>query len=380
MVHSKRYRQTDSPSQAMRALTTDNLRQLRLRHQWLAHREEYCAAQVVRQLCALQAQEWASAQLAIQARSKDITQAAIQHAREVDRSIVLSWSLRGTLHLVAADDLRWLLALCGEGAIRSTRRRYQQLGLTEAIRAEALEAIIAILGREGALNRAELAVALGEYGIPVAGQAIHHLVRFAALRGVVCHGPERAGKLTFVLLEEWLPEIAPAPSDPLAELARRYLIACAPATVKDFAQWSGLRAAQARAAWAAVSADSRRVTTADGEALMLANQGEISEAATTLRLLPRYDNYLLARKDRRFIISPVHARQVYPGGGLIRACVLINGEAKASWKLEKRRKGLRVAVSPYETLSAAELALLEVEAGSLGRFLMANIELQVVDG
>ena len=323
----------------MRALTTENLRQLRLRHQWLTQRTERSAAQVVRQLCALQSQEWAAAQLAIQARTQGITQADIHYAREVERSIVLSWSLRGTLHLVAAEDLRWLLALCGEGVIRSTNRRYQQLGLTESIHEEALEAISAVLGREGALNRAELAAALGEYGIPVAGQAIHHLVRFAALRGLICHGPERAGKLTFVLLDQWLPETTLAPADPLGELARRYLLACAPATMSDFAQWSGLRAAQVQRAWAAVAADSERVKTPDGEALMPADQQPISEAETTLRLLPHYDNYLLAHKERGFIIAGEHARQVFPGGGLIRACAVINGRGAGDLEAGKATGG-----------------------------------------
>ena len=377
MVHSINDRRADSPSQDMRALTMDDLRQLRLRHQWLGQREERSASEVVRRLCALQSQEWAAAQLAVRARSKSIAQADIQHARETERSIALSWSLRGTLHLVAADDLRWLLDLCGEGVIRSTRRRYQQLGLTEAIREEALEAMRAILEREGALNRAELAAALGEQGIPVAGQAIHHLVRFAALRGLICHGPERAGKLTFVLLEAWLPEIAPAPADPLGELARRYLLACAPATKDDFAQWSGLRAAQVRKAWAAVSAECRRVMTPAGEALMLANQGEITEAETILRLLPRYDNYLLAHKDRHFIIAPDQARQVYPGGGLIRACALSNGEAKATWKLEKGRAGIRITIMPFARLDSTHLPLLEAEAASIGEFLNAHAELRV---
>ncbi|MCY4466682.1 MAG: winged helix DNA-binding domain-containing protein [Chloroflexi bacterium] len=364
----------------MRALTTDDLRQLRLRHQWLAQRDERSAAQVVRQLCALQSQEWASAQLAIHARTKSITQTGIQHAREVERSIVLSWSLRGTLHLVAAADLRWLLALCGEGVIRSTRRRFQQLGLTEAIREEALEAMSAILEREGAMNRADLAMALGDYCIPTAGQAIHHLLRFAALRGLLCHGPEVAGKLTFVLLDQWLSDTAPAPADPLGELARRYLLACAPATRQDFAQWSGLRAAQVKTAWAAVSAHSRPVATPAGEALMLADQLDSESKETMLRLLPRYDNYLLAQKDRRFIIAPDHVRQVYPGGGLIRACVLINGEAQAAWQLEKRRAGIRIIIMPFEGLDSAHLPLIEAETESIGKFLNTNAELRVQDG
>ena len=63
---------------------------------------------------------------------------------------MLTWTLRGTLHLVAAEDLRWQLALCGPGAIRATKRRYEQLGLTEALRERALEEIEDILRREGA--------------------------------------------------------------------------------------------------------------------------------------------------------------------------------------------------------------------------------------
>ena len=307
-------------------------------------------------------------------------QSDIKQAREVDRSIVLSWSLRGTLHLVAAEDLRWLLAVCGEGVIRSTNRRYQQLGLTETIREAALAAIRKILEREGALNRAELAAALGEYGIPVAGQAIHHLARFAALRGLICHGPEYSGKLTFVLLDQWLPDTAPAPADPLAALARRYLIASAPATWKDFAQWSGLRAAQARKGWAAVSADSKRVATAAGEALMRADQAADSATETSLRLLPRYDNYLLAHKDRHFLIAPDHRRQVYPGGGLIRACAVVNGEAKAIWKLEKRRRSIRIVVEPFAALDKPVLPMLAAEAAALGSFLMAKVEWRINRG
>ena len=139
--------------------------------------------QVIHDLCALQSQEWPSAQLAIHARSDGITQGDVKRTREIERSFVLTWTLRGTLHLVAAEDLRWLIALCGSGAVRATRRRYQQLDLSKSVREAALEALQLILSREGALIRSELAPALAAHGIPVEGQAIHHLVRYAALRG-----------------------------------------------------------------------------------------------------------------------------------------------------------------------------------------------------
>lgn len=362
-------------------LSTEQVRHVRARCQSLLPGSRLNSARaIVRKLLALQAQEWASAQLAIHARSQEIAQADVIHAREVERDFILTWSLRGTLHLVPAEDLRWLLALCGEGAIRSTSRRYQQLGLTEAVREEALSAIHSILESKGALTRPELALALAERGIPVEGQAIHHLVRFAALRGLVCHGPECAGKLTFVLLADWLPDSAPAPADPLAELARRYLIACAPATLADFARWSGLTVAQVKAAWAAVADDCVPVSFPGGEALMLLEQVTQLEAKPeqpTLRLLPRYDNYLLGYASRAFMVADAHAKRVHPGGGLIRSCVLIDGEARANWKLEKRGKRQRILVEPFEALNAEHLALLEGEVSALGRFLNVDLELRV---
>lgn len=363
--------------------TRSELQVIRARHQGLSEASRAkSASAIVSNLVALQSQEWLSAQLALHARADSLTQADAQQARESERAFVLTWALRGTLHLVAAEDLRWMIALCGPGAIRGSKGRYQQLGLTERAREAALEAIDAILSRDGALTRSELALGLAERGIPVEGQAIHHLLRFAALRGLICLGPKRGRDLTYVLLDDWLPaETAEAPpADPLAIFARRYLAAYAPATAEDFARWSGLSRAQVKAAWATIVDDCISVLLPSGEALMLKAQLERPPAARadpTLRLLPRYDNYPLGYASRDFMVAEAFAKQVHPGGGLIRACVLIDGEARASWKLEKRRSGLRVNVAPYEALSPPELEQLQAETKSLGRFLNQNAELQV---
>ena len=340
---------------------------------------------IVRDLLALQSQEWPSAQLAIGARSRDLTQEDVRQAREVERAFALTWTLRGSLHLAAAEDVRWLLALCGPPAIRGTSSRYKQLGLTEAIRERTLEEIEDILGRDGALNRAQLARALDARAVPVAGQAIHHLVRFAALRGLICLGADVDGDLTYVLLDEWLPALSTKPSveDPLRQFALRYLTAYGPATLADFKRWSGLGRSQVRAAWAAVGSECIKVTIPDGEALMLERHTALLEsepAEPRARLLPRYDNYLLGYTSRRFLVEDAFAKRVHPGGGLIRSCVLVDGEAKANWKLEKRRTGVRVVVSPFDELERSVIPLLEAEVESLGRFLNSNAELRVEGG
>lgn len=366
--------------------TLEELRRARTFHQRLCDRSRSDSpTQIVRDCCALQAQEQASARLALHARGKAFTEADVNHAREVERGFVLTWSVRGTLHLVAAEDLRWLIALCGPGAIRATRRRYQQLGLTEGIRERALTEIEAILAVEGPLKRPALARRLAARGIPVAGQAIHHLVRFAALRGQICLGPAIDGVLTYVLLGDWLPATATgrAPADPAAELARRYLRAYAPATRDDFARWSGLGKRAVRAAWAAIAPDCETVTIPRGEALMLRQHIErldSAPAATTARMLPRYDNYLLGYESRAFMLADAHAKRVHPGGGLIRTCVIVDGEAKANWKLERRRKGIRISIDPFKRLKPGVTALLKAEAAALGDFLRAPVELHLKYG
>lgn len=365
------------------ALSYEELRRARLRSQLLAPGSQSAsAAAVVQRLCALQSQEWSSAQRAIAARTRGVAHEDIKRAREIDRSFVLTWSLRGTLHLVPSDDVRWQVELCGPGAIRRTRRRYQQLGLSESIREQALSEIQDILKREGALVRSELATALAERGIPVAGQAIHHLVRFAALRGLICLGPEIDGDLTYVLLADWLPLGTGLlrPNDQARELAWRYLAACAPATRLDFARWSGLSARQVKAAWAAVADDCFTVSIPGGDALMLYEQviylkPESEQRAA--RFLPRYDNYLLGYASRAFMVADKYAKRVHPGGGLIRACVLVDGEARANWKLEKRGKRQRILLEPFEELDAEQVALLAAEAEALGQFLNADLELRV---
>lgn len=366
-------------------LTLAQLRRARLRQQLLAaDRRADCAAAVVQRLCALQSQEWASAQLAIAARTSGINAADVRRAREVERSFVLTWSLRGTLHLVAAEDLASQLALFGARAIRASKRRYQQLGLSESIREKSLDHIAEILTTAGPLNRAELAEKLDARGMPVAGQAIHHLVRHAALRGLVCFGPERAGDLTYTLLSHWRPDCQPPDSlgteAALRHFARRYLRAYGPASSADFARWAGISATRAKIAFAALDGDSVACEAPVGALTRLKRQklpAASESAPPQARFLPRYDNYLLAYQSRDFMVKPEYAKRLHPGGGLIRACVIIAGEAVANWKLERRRKSARIVVAPFQALDTAALPLMQAEAERLSRFLGRELALRI---
>jgi hypothetical protein len=187
-------------------LDHESIRRLRACAQALAgEAREASAEAVVRRVFAIQAQDATAADLGIRVRGRDITARAIRTAYEKERSIVRNWYMRGTLHTIPSNDARWVLQLLSPRVLATTSRRYQQLGLDDDLRRRADHLIRRALAAHGPLTRAELTEQLTTLGIPPDGQAPFHLIRHAALTGILCHGSQRAGEATYVLLNDWLP-------------------------------------------------------------------------------------------------------------------------------------------------------------------------------
>jgi hypothetical protein len=314
--------------------------------------------EIVSHMLAVQAQDLHSARLAIRARSNDLTARHVDSALTVDRSVVVAWLGRGTLHLVHRDDYPWLLELTAPGRGVSNRRRLRQEGVSANDAERAVSVIQAALGEEGPLTRPELAGRMAAHAIPTAGQATPHLLMLAALRGVSVLGPIKDGAQAFVLTEEWLgtrPDSAGADRRPaiLKQLAQRYLRGHAPAEPADLAAWSGLGLRDARFAFE--SLDERE-----------ADEAEL--ATTTVRLLPSYDPYLLGWKDRGFVVADRHKRDLHPGGGVLRATVLVDGEAVGTWSHRRSGANIEINVKAFAPFSAQVEELLEREAVDVARF------------
>jgi hypothetical protein len=260
-------------------------------------------ADVVRAVCGLQAQDPAAARLSVRARSEGLTAADV----DASQDIVRVWAWRGTLHLLAREDVPWVLSLVAPAANRGVAARWRQLGLDEATYARAREVIRERLPA----TRADLRAALAAAAIDASGQRLPHLVRRAALDGLLHHPLDG----TFAPLS--LPD--PPPRErALAELSRRYGQAYGPATVTDLAAFAGVPAADARAAWAAGPGDAGPATDA-------------APRGGTVRLLPAFDTYLLGHRQRP--VAPEHERRVWPGGGWIHPVVLVDGMAAGTWRL-----------------------------------------------
>ena len=292
--------------------------------------------EVARRLCGVQAQDAAAARLAIRARTQGLTAADV----DAEPEVVRTWAWRGTLHLLARDDVAWVLSLVAPGANRSVASRWRALGLDDAVYARARAVLVERLA-SGPATRADLRGALASGGVDASGQRLPHLVRRAALEGLLHHPLDG----TFAALE--LPE-PPPPEQALAELGRRHAAGYGPATAADLAAFSGLPAAEARAAWA-------------GEAPLAEG-----EQARFVRLLGSFDPYLLGYKGREHAVPPEHARRVWPGGGWLHPVVLVDGTAAGTW----RRDGGALLVEPFGEIPRAGL---EAEAQDVARFLGADI-------
>ena len=319
----------------------------------------------------------------MRARSAGLDAGMVNRALNDDRSIVRTWLMRGTLHVVSAEDVRWLLHLLGPVFARAGAHRHAQLGLDDDLKARGVAAIRNILGDTGPLTRYELVGRLRKRRVVLDAktQAPIHLIALAGLLGVVCLGPDRNdGEATYVLLDDWVASARlPSRETALAEVARRYFAAFGPATVDDLSAWSGLPMSEVRSGIAGARAGLAEVSV-QGQPGFVPRQPlawRAASARSDVRLLPAFDNYLLGYRRRDLAVSPPLLRRLQRGGGWLHPAVVVNGRAVAAWSM--RRTGLRgrLTVEPFEALTKAVRDGVDHEASDIGRFLGISVQSEI---
>jgi Winged helix DNA-binding domain len=373
-----------------RSLSNEHVRLLRLRAQRLAPPSSGAMAnvvQIVKGMCGIQAQEASAAALAVRVRSTGLVAADVERARVEERTIIRTWGPRGTLHLLATEDLGWLLSLLGPVFVAGARRRREELGLDEDTYERGVRIISDILANQGPLTRAELFEQLAAHGLLLEGQARPHLLGRAALEGIVCLGPDRGSEPTYVLLSDWVEQehkghsLSEAAAH--AELTRRYLGAYGPATPEDQAMWSGMPLKSTRAAWQHVADQLMEVEVAGAPAWMLKSRAawlddELTIHPPIVRLLPRFDSYLLGYQQRDLAVAPQYAKRINAGGGIIHPTVMVDGRLVGIWKSTRKSSHLDVMVEPFDQLAPQVFPGLETEITDLSRFLGMPTTLHVL--
>jgi hypothetical protein len=337
----------------------DLLRMRRLAHAIDGDREK-TPADAARRMLATQAQDFAAACWVLALRTTGATRADVLAALDAG-TIVRSWPMRGTLHFVPPEDLRWMLGITTDRMVAGLAARHRQLELesTDFVRARDLVTDALTGGRS--IGRAEVMELWERSGISTAGQRGYHLIYFLAQTGLLCWGPTLRTQQALVLLDEWAPTSRQLdPDEAWGEFLLRYLQGHGPATIKDFVWWTKGTVARAKTALA-VLGDAITTLEVDGVSYLVTSELVHRAAATpsarpereAVHLLPAFDEYLLGYQDRRAVLDDEHFERIVPGGnGIFQPTIIARGRVVGTWR--RPTGDGRVDLLPFAPLTATQ--------------------------
>lgn len=370
--------------------TWPKLAALRLRRQHLEERAPRAAMiDVVRDHVAIQAQVMGSAELAVQARIDGLNRDDVKDALWRDRTLVKTWAMRGTLHLVAADELPELVAGLGT-RINWTRPvwlRYFEVTLDEM---HALQDGIGDVLTDRPMTRAALGQALAE---KLGNEAFADRVtsswgtflKPAASRGYLCFGPDDGRNVTFVDPRAWLGRAMPEPSpDALAAIIERQLRAFPGSSKGELARWWGVQGGATLRKPIASLGDRVTELVVDGTRVLVLTDDldalAAVEPSTTVRLLPGFDPYTLGLQKEAEPLLPIARRPlVSRTAGWISQVLVVGGAVQGTWTHERKRDRLAIRLAPWRTVTRRERIAIDVEAARIAAFLGATPEVAIAD-
>ena len=361
-------------------------------------------------LGAVQAQDYLGALWAIGLRLKNSNEAAIEKAVE-ERKIVRSWPMRGTLHFVAAQDLRWMLKFLTPRVIQRSAGLYREAGLDSRVFAKSSKLLSAELKRNPQLTRNEIYAIWERAKISTSGQRGLHILGHLAQTGLICFGSRNGKQQTFVLLEEWLPASkTPQKEEALATLALTYFQSHGPATIHDFSWWSGLTIAEAKNAVQSLGTqieserqnrstvkyrntgtlehrNSKKLKHPNTATLEHWNIGANEEpyylvpttgpqkSSRKVFLLPSYDEYFVAYKDPSAVFDPKIVKDLQTlGNGIFNSPVVVNRLLSGYWKRNFMKDKVMIETNVFSALMKTATDGIEAAAQKLGKFLKLRVE------
>jgi len=348
----------------------------RLRNQLLTQRGLARPADVVSWLGAVQSQEFEAAKWGLGLRLRDgATNAAVQRAFDAGQ-ILRTHVMRPTWHFVTPADIRWMLELTGPRVIRAMSSYTRRLELDPPLLNRSHAIIERALGAGAYLTRRELAERLRQSGLTLTGIRLALVVMVAELQGVICSGPRRGKEFTYALIAERAPKAARLSRDEaLATLSRRYFSSHGPATVRDFVWWSGLTTADAKRALDMNKA--RRHVAGDVTYWTIGAAPRGATRRDGAHLLPIYDEYLVAHRDR--LAVPLGPRAIAAAGGAsvtFQHALVIDGQVAGTWRTARSTLGVSVRAIPLWPLAVSERRALAEAVRRYEQFLCVPVHFQ----
>lgn len=358
-------------------MTNKEILQRRLYGQHIAAPALKRAADVVTRLGAMQAQDYSGALWAIGLRLPSSTRQDIEQAI-AEQQIVRTWPMRGTLHFVAAKDIRWMLQLLTPRVIKSCAARYRRLELEDATFERSRQLFINALQGDKQLTRSAMFRLLEAAGIAAAGQRGIHILCRLCQEGLLCFGAHLGKEPSFALLDEWVPQVPDQTREAsLAALTWRYFSSHGPATIEDFAWWSGLTKADVRAGLAMNTKTLVSLVRAGKNYWLDGCATAYNSSASNAYLLPGFDEYMLGYTDRSIALDTLHSQKVVPGNnGMFLPTTVIDGKIEGLWKRVTTSKKIVITLAPFTSLSQADIHALQQQGQRYGEFMGSETTMQ----
>jgi hypothetical protein len=356
---------------------TDRIPRLRLLAQGIAHPAASSPEAVVTHLGAVQAQDYPGALWSIAVRTPGATRADVERA-VTERTIVRTWPMRGTLHFVPAADAAWMLRLLAPRVLRGRASVYRYHELDDATWRKARLVIERALARERVMTRRALFAELDAARVATSGQRGIHILQRLSMELMLCQGPHLRREPTFTLFDDWIRSSRTlARDEALLLLGRRYFASHGPASLRDFANWTGLTMADARTALHLARPFLDRVDAGAGEMWMSSTLNAEEAPVARSQLLPGFDEYLLGYRDRSAVLDAAHTELITPGrNGVFQATLVVDGRVRGTWRRSSRRQGTMLRVQPFGPLPAPVRKAVATAADRYARFLGVPVALE----
>lgn len=314
----------------------------------------------VRRMTALQSQNLPAGLLQVAVRTRGCSETPVVEAL-ARGSIVRTWTMRGTLFTVAAEDVRTLVGLASERVMRSASSRHRDLGITEEDVAVVRKVTEDRLAGGGGLTRAELFEAFEAAGQPASAQRGIQLISLLSHRLVLVQGPLRGKQQEFRLADEWLPEgEVLAGDDALEHFAARYIASHGPVDERDFAWWLGQPVGRVRGPFAAAAAGAAQVTFGERTLFCTPDVAALADTragARAVAVLPGFDELAIGYPDRSVAIPDAYLERIIPGlNGIFKSMVTVGGRAVGTWTKGGTPAAPRVDLALFEELGPAASA------------------------
>jgi hypothetical protein len=345
-----------------------NIPALRLANQNIRERHFNDTKKLVAHMGALQAQDFPMSRWAIGLRVPDVTDMDVEMSLR-SGDLVRTHIMRPTWHIVAGQDVRWIMALTSKNIKAAFAPHNKAHNIDPSMYTRANDLIIKALESDNHLTRAEVVAFLEQNGLQSASSIDSLLMMNAEIEALICNGIPRGKEQTYALLDEKVPEKGPVYSreEALCELAKRYFTSHAPATLADFHWWSGLSMPDARMGLESIKSGLKRF---DVEGKTYFVQEELLDAKSdeSLFLLPAFDEYCVSYKDRSAVFAPEWHGQAITNNGIFKPIIVVNGRVEGIWKRTMQKNKVIVEMTFFSTNFKADEEKLAAELAKLERF------------